>query len=90
MIGKLMRPSVTARPRKSPPRTIAIAADVAITVAVVAAHKAMVSEFQAAALNFGDSGPLKTSTYQRNDSPSHTVIEAEALNEYTVTMMSGA
>ena len=56
-----------------------IAAAVAMMVAVVAAIKAMVSEFHAALRNFSDSGPVKISAYQRSEMPSQLVIERLSL-----------
>jgi len=48
MIGRLISPKVADLPRNEPPRTIAIAADVAIMVEAVAARMAIVTEAQAA------------------------------------------
>ncbi len=48
-------------------------------VEAVAAASAMVNEFQAAVLKIADSGPVKTSAYQRRLNPSQRVIEAESL-----------
>ena len=45
----------------------------------MAAIAAMLSEFQAAALNLADSTPVKTSRYQRKLAPPHTVIDGESL-----------
>ena len=39
----------------------------------------MISEFIAARWNFGDSGPVKTSTYHSNETPPQLVIEVETL-----------
>ena len=79
--GRLISPKTPPRSRNDPPRTMAIAAAVAMLVDVTAAPMAMISEFQAASLNFSDSGPVKTSTYQRSEKPPQRVIEAVSLNE---------
>ena len=79
MIGMLINAKFNDLPRKAPPRTIAIAAAVAMLVLVTAAESAMVSEFHAASLNFADSGPVKTSMYQRKLNPPQRVMERESL-----------
>ena len=81
MSGSEIRPNETVRSLKRPPRTMAVAADVAIAVDKVAAIIAMVKELIAACLNLPDSGPENTSTYHCKDMPSHTVIDREALKE---------
>ena len=58
---------------------MARAAAVAMVVLAVAAMSAMVSEFQAAALNFADSVPVNTSRYQDRLNPPQRVIESESL-----------
>ena len=79
MIGMLMSARLSDRPRNRPPRTMATAAAVAIDVLAVAAMTAMVSEFQAAALNFADSVPANTSWYHDRLNPPQRVIESESL-----------
>ena len=63
---------------------------VAITVDVMAADTAIISEFTVACLNRSASGPVNTSSYQTKLKPFHTVIDGESLKEYIMTMISGA
>ena len=76
-----MSPKLTVRSRNRPPRTMAVAASVAMVVADVAAMIAMVKLFHAASLNFSASGPVNTSAYQRRLTPSQLVIELLSLSE---------
>ena len=77
--GRLISAKLAWRPRKTPPRIIASAAAVAMAVAAVEAISAMVSEFHAAWPKRPASGPVKTSPYQRSETPPHWVIEVEPL-----------
>ena len=81
MMGSEIRPKEGVRRRYFPPRTIAVAAAVAIAVAKVAAMMAIENELIAACWNFALSGPTKISTYQRRERPRQVVIDSEALNE---------
>lgn len=88
--GRLNKGKESNLPRNLPARSIAIDAHVAITVETVAAPIAMVSELKVACRNFPASKPKKTSRYQRSDTLSKRVTEMLSLNEYTITIISGA
>ena len=53
----------------------------AIVVDEMAASTAMIREFTVACLNFADSGPKNTSSYQTKLKPFQMVIEGELLKE---------
>src|SRR6056297_262725 len=77
--GREIRPNDAVRSLNRPPRTIAVAASVAMVVDTVAAMIAMMKLLRAAVLNFSLSMPVNTSTYQRSEMPSQLVIDCEAL-----------
>jgi hypothetical protein len=79
IIGSDIKANEANLPLNFPPRTIPIAAAVAITVETIAAIIAMLKEFQAAALNLALSSPVNISTYQRNDIPPQLVIDTLSL-----------
>ena len=79
MSGSEISPNESACSPKRPARIMPVAAKVAISVATVAAVMAMTKLFQAADLNFSLSGPVNTSTYQRNENSSQITMEGEAL-----------